>query len=50
MKKMEMTRRHARTLLAVAAGLTMAGLSQAGEVEVLRTGGRRVAKPRPPPH
>ncbi|MBP8271819.1 MAG: carbohydrate ABC transporter substrate-binding protein, partial [Sphaerotilus sp.] len=35
MKKMEMTRRHARTLLAVAAGLTMAGLSQAGEVEVL---------------
>ncbi|MEX8493436.1 ABC transporter substrate-binding protein [Sphaerotilus sp.] len=30
-----MTRRHARTLLAVAAGLTVAGLSQAGEVEVL---------------
>ena len=37
MKKLEMTRRpaHARTLLAVVAGLTVAGLSQAGEVEVL---------------
>jgi glucose/mannose transport system substrate-binding protein len=34
MKKLEMTR-PARTLLALVAGLTMAGLSQAGEVEVL---------------
>jgi glucose/mannose transport system substrate-binding protein len=35
MKKLEMTRRPAQTLLAVVAGLSMAGLSQAGEVEVL---------------
>jgi glucose/mannose transport system substrate-binding protein len=34
MKKLEMTR-PARTLLALVAGLTVAGLSQAGEVEVL---------------
>ena len=34
MKKLEMTR-PARTLLALVAGLSMAGLSQAGEVEVL---------------
>ena len=34
MKKLEMTR-PARTLLALVAGLTLAGLSQAGEVEVL---------------
>jgi glucose/mannose transport system substrate-binding protein len=35
MKKMEKTTRFARKMLAVAAGLTMAGLAQAGEVEVL---------------